>query len=59
LSLTASSFLSYAHNRKVDVFQVLEALLAGVTGKIIDVTAEDGEHIEQYVEQSQEFNIGA
>jgi len=37
----------------------MEALLAGVTGKIIDVTAEDGEHVEQHVEQSQEFNIGA
>ena len=33
-------------------------LPAGVTGKIIDVTAADGEHVERYVEQSQEFNIG-
>jgi hypothetical protein len=36
----------------------MEALLACVTGKIIDTTAEDGEHVEQYVRQSQEFNIG-
>jgi len=34
-------------------------LPAGVTGKIIDMTAEDGEHVEQYAGQSQEFNIGA
>jgi hypothetical protein len=36
----------------------MEALLAGVTGKIINMTAEDGEYVEQYVKQSQEFNIG-
>jgi hypothetical protein len=59
LSLTALIIFILRGNRKVDVFQVMEALLTGVTGKIIDVTAEDGEHVEQYVEQSQEFNIGA
>ena len=37
----------------------MEALPAGVTGKIIDVTAVDGEHVEQHVAQPQEFNIGA
>lgn len=35
----------------VDMSNVMEALRAGVTGKIIDVTDdEDGEHVEIYVE---------
>lgn len=35
----------------VDMSNVMEALRAGVTGKIIDVTdEEDGEHVEIYVE---------
>lgn len=35
----------------VDMTNVLEALRAGMTGKIIDVTDdEDGEHVEIYVE---------
>ncbi len=35
----------------VDMTNVMEALRAGVTGKIIDVTdEEDGEHVEIYVE---------
>jgi hypothetical protein len=35
----------------VDMSSVMEALRAGVTGKIIDVTDdEDGEHVEIYVE---------
>jgi len=38
---------------------MMEALLAGVTGKIIDVTTVSGENFDQYAGQSQEFNIGA
>ena len=35
----------------VDMSNVMEALRAGITGKIIDVTdEEDGEHVEIYVE---------
>ena len=35
----------------VDMANVMEALRAGVTGKIIDVTdEEDGEHVEIFVE---------
>ena len=35
----------------VDMSSVMDALRAGVTGKIIDVTDdEDGEHVEIYVE---------
>jgi len=35
----------------VDMYNVMDALRAGVTGKIIDVTdEEDGEHVEIYVE---------
>lgn len=37
--------------RGVDMSSVMEAMRAGVTGKIIDVTDdEDGEHVEIYVE---------
>ena len=43
------------------MFKVMEALRAGVTGKIIDVTIneEDNEHVEIYAKQPKEFDIGA